>query len=134
MFYAQCKHLKPLDPTTKFTFWPERVFFRTLIFWFSPFSAQTCSCLRSHSKIYMIYMMKNIYIYILWKKCLRPLFSRNQVFSPCRWSRPAYPINFDPSIRNFLCKKQKLNNFFEFHAKFPKITQIKKPLRNLLVS
>ena len=37
-----------------------------------------------------------------WKKVFAPLFvSEKKSSPPCRWSRPGYPINFDPSLSCF---------------------------------
>ena len=35
---------------------------------------------------------------IFFRKGLRPLFFWKKSPPPCRWSRPGYPINFDPSL------------------------------------
>ena len=38
------------------------------------------------------------------KKSLRPLFFLKKIIRPpCRWSRPGYPINFDPSLKLDCC-------------------------------
>ena len=45
------------------------------------------------------------------KKVCAPLFfSKKKSSPPCRWSRPGYPINFDPSLKIESGAEKSLNN------------------------
>ena len=60
------------------------------------------------------------------KKVCAPYFFSKKVFAPCRWSRPGYPINFEPSL------KWVRSNDNSYRQNRPKFLKVKSHLKTLL--